>query len=236
MKIAIFDIEKGIYLTQLESIEADFHSHPAMEIIVADKGTFNLSTKEATYTGLKFAVIESNILHKLSFKNADIKILLVEHRDVSIIKFLHSIKISLTNGMYVIREDSNKLFIDTLLYQISNSNMECEYDPRVQNTINFIQTSQVSYFELKKELNKVINLSESRLSHLFKQQTGVSIKRYFVWSKLKQSVHAHLHNKESLFSSLVEAGFYDQPHFNKVYKSLIGTSPAKTYNSRMLQE
>lgn len=43
MKINIFDIQNGVYLTQLDSVEADYHSHPAIEIIVAEKGAFKLS-------------------------------------------------------------------------------------------------------------------------------------------------------------------------------------------------
>jgi AraC-like DNA-binding protein len=235
MKITIFDIEKGIYLTQLNTLDADYHSHPAIEIIVAQKGDFKLSINNVDHWGLKLAVIESNVSHKLSFTDSTINILIIEHQDKRIKNFLHEQGIKPEKGHCLLKENTNTEIITHILHHIGTKPFQSQYDPRVQEALNFIENNQVGYFELKKELNKRIPLSESRFSHLFKANTGVSIKRYFVWCKLKLSIQTHLKKKESLFNSLIDTGFYDQPHFNKVYKSLIGTSPAKTYNSRIVQ-
>jgi AraC-like DNA-binding protein len=86
-----------------------------------------------------------------------------------------------------------------------------------------------------KTLQGVVFLSESRLSHLFKENIGISLKKYLLWNKLKKTVKQHLTEKEDLFTSLIKAGFYDQPHFSKAFKTMLGVKPTKAYNSRTLQ-
>ena len=84
-------------------------------------------------------------------------------------------------------------------------------------------------------LTQVVHLSESRLSHLFKAKVGISLKKYMVWCKLRSTIDQHLDKKEDLFSSLIQSGFYDQPHFSKAFKTMLGVKPSNVYNSRTVQ-
>lgn len=38
------------------------------------------------------------------------------------------------------------------------------------------------------ELAHLVNLSENRLAHLFKEQTGTPIRRYLLWLKLREAI------------------------------------------------
>jgi AraC-like DNA-binding protein len=114
--------------------------------------------------------------------------------------------------------------------------MENEYDSRVQQVIEYIKSDPFNYFGIKKNLSHIINLSESRLSHLFKENVGISIKKYLTWHMLKLSIQSHLECDGKMLDSLLDNGFYDQPHFNRVYKSFIGISPSKIYKNRISNE
>ena len=236
MNIIKFDIEEGIYLTELSKLTTDYHSHPAVEIILAETGTFTLSLENESLDGLRFAIIDSNIEHKVSLQEAKASFLIIEHRDEFLRNYFSGKNFKMLNGYYHSKNSCSNSIINEIISAILAKSIRSEYDPRVEKIIDFLNKNSISYFDLKKEISAFTFLSDSRISHLFKENTGVSLKKYFVWCKLKNSIHNYLYKKEGLMDAFLFNGFYDQPHFNNSYKSFIGTSPAKTYNSRILQE
>jgi methylphosphotriester-DNA--protein-cysteine methyltransferase len=68
-----------------------------------------------------------------------------------------------------------------------------------------------------------------------KSSIGISLKKYLIWSKLKSTIKNHLENNDDLFSALIKSGFYDQPHFSKNFKCMLGVKPSKVYKSRIIQ-
>ncbi len=80
------------------------------------------------------------------------------------------------------------------------------------------------------------NLSESRISHVFKNEVGTSLKKYLVWSKLKRTFELVINGKMNMFEASLESGFYDQAHLSKAFKQMFGVKPSKTYNSRTIQK
>ena len=79
MTVVDFNIEMGLYIFKFDSFETEFHSHPTIEIIIAEKGTFTLCTGNRTYDQLKFAIINANQKHKLLATNCELKLLMIEH-------------------------------------------------------------------------------------------------------------------------------------------------------------
>lgn len=229
MNIIKFDVEKGIYITELENFHSDLHSHPAAEIIFAETGTFELLVNNTTYKELTFAIVKSNVPHKVSFVNCKAHILIVEHRD-RLLKTLFAKKdIAISDGLFTSTGHFKKSILENLLLAIHQNGAPNEYDSRVQKVVDFLKKNSISYFELKTKVRKLVPLSDSRLRHLFKENLGVSLKKYLVWCNLRNTIHNHINEKEELMESFLFNGFYDQPHFNKSYKSFIGTSPARTY-------
>jgi AraC-like DNA-binding protein len=125
--------------------------------------------------------------------------------------------------------------INSLKDHILQQSFKSGYDPRVASIINFLGNHELKYDVMIKTLQQVVCLSESRLSHLFKENVGISLKKYLVWNKLKTTIKGHLTTKEDLFTSLINANFYDQPHFSKAFKTMLDVKPSKAYNSRTLQ-
>ncbi|MDX1452736.1 MAG: helix-turn-helix domain-containing protein [Oleiphilaceae bacterium] len=76
------------------------------------------------------------------------------------------------------------------------------------------------------DLAAVANLSVSRLVQLFKQQTGIPIRRYRCWHRL--FVASVLVAKTgNLTEASVAAGFTDASHFTKTFHAMVGMSPSK---------
>ncbi len=236
MTVVQFDIEKGIYIFEFDELRTEIHSHPAVEILYTNKGYFTLSTNNSDHHHLTFAVIDANIQHSITANNCSLQTVMLEHNPNLIQEILFQYNITLKEGFYW-QKDSRCWHED--IKEITKKISEIEkgqgYDQRVTRVIKYLENQSVEYSVMIKTLKQLVNLSESRLSHLFKENTGITLKKYLVWSKLKTTIANHLNEKEDLFTSLIHSGFYDQPHFSRAFKVMLGVPPSKAYNSRMLQ-
>jgi len=231
-----FDINNGLYIFEFNDLETEFHSHPTVEIIIAKTGYFTLWTKSETYNKLKFAVIKSNEKHKLSCTDGTLQIIMIEYHDIFVFDQIKFAGIDLRKGFFL-QSILNKdiVQVEMLVHKIKSGIALNEYDFRISDTIEYLNQHDLEYRSMIKTLLSITNLSESRLSHLFKSSIGISLKKYLIWSKLKSTIKNHLNKKEDLFSSLIKSGFYDHPHFSKSFKCMLGVKPSKAYNSRIVQ-
>lgn len=229
MKILKFDDNAGIYITEIRNIDTAIHQHPAIEIIIAEEGSFDLFTVQDKYYDQKFAIIRSNHDHRLSCNESKIKIMLIEFRDKSLDQIMINEGTAIFNGVYSSRSIQIKLLEKINAFLIGGK--KDKYDPRVMEVIQLLSTQNNEYKELMSKIKDTIYLSESRISHIFKKEVGISIKKYFVWSKLKKSINQFIMEETDLNGISLKNGFYDQAHFNHVYKDSIGLSPIKTYKN-----
>lgn len=236
MKIIDFNINEGVYLTCVNEISTEIHSHPAIEILFTVDGIFNLHFANHTFSNLNFAIIDSNCLHQITSESGNLNILIIEKRDKSIRDILLNSGIELDAGFYFESNIIDETRIEKLINDIISTSDSNGYDLRVLRAIEFMDKSEVNYTDLIKSLIDETNLSESRISHLFKKDTGVSVKKYFVWSKLKKTINSLLNENIDLYTAMILSGFYDQAHFSRSYKAMIGINPSKVYNSRILQK
>lgn len=49
MRIIEFDTQKGLYIFQLTELAIEVHSHPAVEVLVAESGSFTLLIGDRAY-------------------------------------------------------------------------------------------------------------------------------------------------------------------------------------------
>ena len=66
-------------------------------------------------------------------------------------------------------------------------------------------------------------MSESRFLHLFRQETGSSLRRYRLWSRLTRA-GAEIAAGQNLTVAAVEAGFTSPSHLSDRFKSTFGLS------------
>ncbi len=236
MKAKEFNTNKGLYIFEFEDLETEIHSHPTVEIIIAKTGDFTLWTDTEAHNNLKFAIIPANQRHKLSSTNCELKIIMIEHHKKLVFDHMNLADVDLSNGYYLQSKPEKEVIqINNLVQKIRSGQALHDYDYRISETIDYLNQNDLEYDLMIKTLRAITNLSESRLSHLFKSNIGISLKKYLIWSKLKSTIKIHLDSKVDLFSALIKSGFYDQPHFSKSFKSMLGVKPSKAYNSRNLQ-
>ncbi|MEO1262852.1 MAG: helix-turn-helix transcriptional regulator [Bacteroidota bacterium] len=236
MKIHEFDTGKGIYRFELNEMKTDFHAHPVFEIMLSKNGGIDLETKNSKFSNVSLAIVAPNQPHKVEYKKSSVLILMVECNTAYLQKLLSKFNIELSDGIYTDNQASDKTaFVDKIINAIYNSNVTTAADERIQKSLDYLNSASSDYKALMQNLKLITHLSDSRLSHLFKKETGTSIKKYFVWSKLKRAFEKVVRGEKNMFEASIEHGFYDQAHLSKAFKQMFGIAPSDVYNSRMLQ-
>jgi len=236
MKIVTFDTQKGIYNFCLDELNSDLHAHPTVEIILASQGQFSIETKDEVLTKIDLVIIDSNVKHRVSSKDCELRLLMLESHNNLLFDFIQQFDFKEKNGLFTAETeiDKTKMFEQILAFAVENDLQKTE-DDRVEACLQLFQAENLEYLEMLQILKSKVFLSESRLSHIFKKEVGVSLKKYLVWSRLKKVVDLMLNEERSLLEAGNAVGFYDQAHLSKSFKNILGISPSKAYNSRTIQ-
>ena len=99
-------------------------------------------------------------------------------------------------------------------------------DPRVQAIIDLLRTHADQRFTIE-ELARSVNLSESRLTHLFVQQVGLSPSQFFRHVKFERARYLLQSSFLSIKEIINVVGFNDKSHFAKDFKRIYGFSPTE---------
>jgi AraC-like DNA-binding protein len=111
---------------------------------------------------------------------------------------------------------------------------EDEVHPCVVRAIAYMNAHVDEHPDQRLPLNELAaksGLSMSRFSTVFRQHAGVSPVRYICQLRI-QKVQALLAGGEGLASAALVAGFYDQSHLCRHFKSLCGMTPGQFIGRR----
>jgi AraC-like DNA-binding protein len=78
------------------------------------------------------------------------------------------------------------------------------------------------------ELCQRAGLSSSRFLHLFKEVTGVPLRRYRIWNRIGAAARA-VARGESLTEAAHGAGFSSSAHFSSAFRDMFGMTPSELF-------
>lgn len=140
-----------------------------------------------------------------------------------------------TNMFFQTGKDTFDIYtiIDALLSTLPT----VQYDERVTKIVEYIKANYFRQDITPQTFADMVFLSPSRLAALFKQQTGSSISKYLLWTRLRQVIYLTLSEKDrSLTDIAYDTGFYDLPQLNKYMYEMFGMPPkALKHNSDLIQ-
>lgn len=117
----------------------------------------------------------------------------------------------------------------------SSSSGTCNIpDARIAMAITLI-TKDYSKNVSIDEIASAVDLSAPRLIQLFKQVTGIPIRRFRLCHRIFVTL-LNLGTGMSLTDAVVEAGFSDYAHFSRIFKELSSVKPSEVLSSRNLVE
>jgi len=103
-------------------------------------------------------------------------------------------------------------------------------DERISKAIDFIRTHSDRTTSIE-ELARHVCLSVPRLTQLFKQVTGVPIRRMRIWHRI-YAVAQYYGEGIGLEEASLKAGFSDYSHFSRSYKEMGGIAPSSMFSAR----
>ncbi len=98
------------------------------------------------------------------------------------------------------------------------------FDERIEKVLSLFEGEGKEDEALTlKDLSQGVSLSQSRLAHLFMEETGIPLKSYTVIRKLKKAYDA-LFNGDNITMAALNAGFNSPSHFAYTNKLMTGMS------------
>lgn len=80
------------------------------------------------------------------------------------------------------------------------------------------------------ELAARVGLSAGRFAHLFREQTGLPVRRYLLWLRLLKAI-SQLSRAASLTDAAHAAGFADSAHLTRTFRRMFGITPSEIFRS-----
>jgi AraC-like DNA-binding protein len=228
------DIQQGYALLAKKSHQTEAHRHYGIELVLCERAGFDLFTEKGNYIALNAAIIPSNLPHRFQCGDSTCQLLFLDPLSPIGQYILNRYQLYPGQDILVNPPDIEHLFSD--FKSLSSMNSETgmkrfrKIDPRIQNCLQQIR-SNPNCAELSiKQLGEVSFLSEGRLSHLFKQQLGVSIRQFILWNRIGLAV-SKSNEGHSLTTAALYAGFSDSSHFTRAFSDMFGSSPFHTLKS-----
>lgn len=208
----------------------DVHSHFAKHIIFARQGEL-----ECSVDGNKFncrgVAIQSNVPHTVNAQRAHMAVYLF---DETCNRSKQIDELYLQGNEYAVISDG---LCDLVCRALEESGAdgkvlkiigldgqgEVGYDERISDVLSFIENSETLETGIMERLCRIACLSESRLSHLFKEQVGISVAGYLLLSKLAKT-YGYLSDGANITDAAIKAGFASPSHFAAVNKKQFGIS------------
>ncbi len=99
-------------------------------------------------------------------------------------------------------------------------------DPRVLKVVDYIEANPHLQLQFD-QLAKSMNMSSSRLRHIFTAQVGVSPKQYLRTIRLELAKHLVENTYLNVKEVMTKVGFNDESHFVRDFEKAFGLTPSR---------
>jgi AraC-like DNA-binding protein len=234
-----------ILALQARNLTVEIHHHSAYQIVLSNDTPFNSTISGTLHERIHGFLIKPHVPHFCVAENGTLNVLNIEpystiglelaNRFAEDQEYIVFDSPSETNAFFQTPQDSldvNKV-MNALLSRLPSAN----YDERVTKIVDYIKDNYFQSDITPQTFADIVFLSPSRLASLFKKQTGSSLSKYLLWTRLRQAIYLTLSDKDrSLTDIAYDTGFYDLPQFNKYMYEMFGMPPkALKFNSDLIQ-
>lgn len=212
----------------------DLHSHLASHLVIGAGGSLHIMVNGQEFTA-DAVIIASDIVHTIYMDQGDMIVYLFDtasdHSRQLSEKYLKGVDFYipeklLTDTMREVwKESANDLKTadKRLLEVLGIVRRESKMDERITDVLTFLREMDSVPEDITDILCRRVCLSKSRLSHLFKEQMGISLHRYLALDKMKKGYLSFL-EYGNITDAAMRAGFDSPSHFAATCKRMFGIS------------
>ena len=126
-----------------------------------------------------------------------------------------------------LRGNLSEIFPDFWTSLGLNLEVKKSRDKRIETVISGIKDRSLLFASIP-ELAQSVFLSESRLTHLFKETTGMTLKNYLLMNQMALAFQL-VQNNMSITEAAHSAGFYDAAHLANLVRKTTGISLSEVF-------
>lgn len=236
-----------------DKVDTSYHSHNYIQLTIGFEKDFCITIEKESFY-IRGVILDSNISHKLqgydewqlyllinpeSILGETIKrkflcekeLYLIDHKEI---KESINLNIQSTYERFSLIEYNELIKNIRGILGLENYHLNHTIDNRIQKVLVYIEDYSLEKLTVK-ELSNMIFLSESRLSHLFKDEIGISLTSYILHKKIEKAFYLILKGM-NITDAAIEAGFSSSSHFTNSVRDKLGMIPSIIIkNSRYMQ-
>jgi AraC-like DNA-binding protein len=227
----------------VKDIGVNLHHHHAVQLVVSLDKPYQAILGHQKFESIRGFLIDSDVPHACQSANATVLVISIDAAS----KKGRTLKQQLSNGKFVLIDE---IFSTEVIDRFS-ANYWCywehdnsEFDPfdlihslydeqsqvvalddRSLAAIDFIHDNIGKTIQII-DIAQHVELSESRLRHLFSEQIGIPITSYILWSRIKVALREMLKPGVTLSNAAHRANFSDHAHFTRTFKRMFGVPPS----------
>jgi len=230
---------------QARNLTVEIHHHSAYQIVLSNDEPFTSTIEGNLFGGIHGFLIKPHIPHFCVAEKGTLNVLNIEPYSTIGLELANRFKEnqnyivfdlpSQTNAFFNTPKDS--LDINVIVNSLISNLPPNNYDERVTKIVDYIVENYFKSDITPQTFADIVFLSPSRLASLFKQQTGSSLSKYLLWTRMRKAIYITLSEKEkSLTDIAYDTGFYDLPQWNKYMYEMFGMPPkALKFSSDLIQ-
>lgn len=230
---------------QARNLTVEIHHHSAYQIVLSNDTPFNSTISGKLHERIHGFLIKPHVNHFCVAEKGTLNVLNIEPYSNIGLELASRFKENEESIVFDSPVETNVFFqtpkdgldiskiIDALLSKLPSN----DYDERVKKIVEYIKNNYFKSDITPQTFADIVFLSPSRLAALFKEQTGSSLSKYLLWTRLRQAIYLTLSEKDrSLTDIAYDTGFYDLPQLNKYMYEMFGMPPkALKFNSDLIQ-
>lgn len=238
---------RDFFLYVGKGLSTQQHKHHALQIAIALDHCFLLEVEDAVINNCSYAVLGPDVPHYCDGSNSTILFLNIypeTHLGLSLVGNLLQEQRFIYSSEDQLKKPARKIFNSVhegqpsaliyaqcleLLHQFNHRIRKMELDARIQQALDYIHNSSSHSIRLS-EVANIACLSEGRLTHLFKAQVGIPIRRYILWTRTCDALQK-ISEGEDLTGAAIEAGFSDSAHLSRTFQMVFGLPPTEILNN-----
>lgn len=221
--------------------KTDTHKHPLVHLFFGRNGC-RITAKGKEIQG-NIILLDSNVRHIVNDNNGCDFFLLIDPTSViaeqlqqkymqeSYYAEIFDNTINLTENLFDLSDDEIIAAAENMLSALGvKADETSDKDERIEQIVSKVISGEWLNYSVK-EIAEAVFLSESRLTHLFKEQVGISPKSYILIRKMER-VYKFVTSGGKITQAAQEAGFSSSAHLAYTCKTLTGVSITDVLKSR----
>ena len=171
----------------------------------------------------------SNSCLNLELRNSDL-FASINNIQLPTNEFEKQISISVSKLLVSINQNEDKDIIDLKCYETITDYFECNKVKGklkwINNVIDYINDNPTENISLHKFAQE-FQLHPNYIVRKFKEKTGYKLSEYLEKIRVENTIQEIVNSEDTLRNISLDNGYFDQSHFNKVFKKQLSITPSQ---------